>query len=54
MSNAEKIRVQKREIIRFQKAQQSEFARHIDIANLLNARDKLRDLEQEFQLKTSN
>jgi len=47
MSHAEKMRDLMLEIDRLKKAKQSNLARHIDVANLVNARDKLRALEQE-------
>lgn len=53
MSKSEKMQVLKQEIVRLKKAKQSRLARHIDIANLLDARDKLRALEIEAQMKIS-
>jgi len=47
MSYAKKKDALNREINRLKKAKQSNHARHIDIANLLNAKEKLRALEQE-------
>jgi len=47
MSYAKKKDALNREISRLKKAKQSNHARHIDIANLLNAKEKLRVLEQE-------
>ncbi len=54
MSNIEKIQDLKEEITRLKKARESNFARHIDIANLVNARDKLRVLELEAQISISD
>ena len=47
MSLAEKIQALHSEIDRLKKAKQSNHARHIDIANLVNAKEKLRLLEAE-------
>ncbi len=54
MSKLEKIQALKQEISRLKKAKQSRFARHIDVANLLDARDKLRALEIEVRLTISD
>jgi len=53
MSHAKKIQALTLEIKRLTKAKQSNHARHIDIANLLDARDKLRRLEQEALITVS-
>ena len=50
MSKAKKIRTLNLDIERLEKAKQSKLARHIDIANLLDAKEKLRALEQEASL----
>lgn len=50
MSKAKKIRTLNLDIERLEKAKQSKHARHIDIANLLDAKEKLRALEQEASL----
>ena len=50
MSKAKKIRTLNLDIERLKKAKQSKHARHIDIANLLDAKEKLRALEQEASL----
>lgn len=47
MSLAQKIQALHLEIDRLKKAKQSSHARHIDIANLMNAQEKLRNLELE-------
>lgn len=54
MSNTEKIKALKLEVSRLEKAQKSEFVRHIDIANLMDARDKLKALELEARLTISD
>ena len=53
MSKSDKIHALKQEISRLKKAKQSRLARHIDIANLLDARDKLRALEIEARMTMS-
>ena len=50
MSKAKKIRTLNLDIQRLEKAKQSKLARHIDIANLLDAKEKLKALEQEASL----
>ena len=47
MLHAKKIRALNQEISRLEKAKQSDLARHIDIANLMDAKEKLRQLEAE-------
>ena len=47
MLHSKKIRALNQEISRLEKAKQSDLARHIDIANLMNAKEKLRQLEAE-------
>ena len=47
MLHAKKIRALNQEISRLEKAKQSDFARHIDVANLMDAKEKLRQLEAE-------
>lgn len=54
MSHIEKVQALKQEISRLKKARESDFTRHIDIANLVNARDKLRVLELEAQMTISD
>ena len=47
MSHSKKIQALNEEIIRLQNAKQSNFARHIDVANLMDAKEKLRQLQAE-------
>lgn len=47
MLHAKKIRALNQEISRLEKAKQSDLARHIDVANLMDAKEKLRQLEAE-------
>jgi len=47
MLHSKKIRALNQEISRLEKAKQSDLARHIDIANLMDAKEKLRQLEAE-------
>jgi len=47
MSSHEKIQALHLEIVRLKNATQSNDARHIDIANLLDTKEKLRILEAE-------
>ena len=47
MLHSKKIRALNQEISRLEKAKQSDLARHIDIANLMDAQEKLRQLEAE-------
>ena len=47
MFHSKKIRALNQEISRLEKAKQSDFARHIDVANLMDAKEKLRQLEAE-------
>ena len=54
MSKAKKIRTLNLDIERLEKAKQSKLARHIDIANLLDAKEKLRALEQEASLSINH
>ncbi len=47
MSHSKKIQALNEEIIRLQNAKQSNLARHIDVANLMDAKEKLRQLQAE-------
>lgn len=47
MLHSKKIRALNQEISRLEKAKQSDLARHIDVANLMDAKEKLRQLEAE-------
>ena len=47
MLHSKNIRALNQEISRLEKAKQSDLARHIDIANLMDAKEKLRQLEAE-------
>ena len=52
MLHSKKIRALNQEISRLEKAKQSDLARHIDIANLMDAKEKLRQLEAEAKATT--
>lgn len=47
MLHSKKIQDLNEEIARLENAKQSDLARHIDVANLMDAKEKLRQLEAE-------